>query len=202
MDITHEVYGEEIWAQYQGDDSYEIIEHDDGFFDLLHGSHTNFADYDEWPEFKKQAIEYARGNILDITQGAGSSSIYLQNQGFKVTAVQPSLLANKVCKERGLKNSHALPVDMIDKLGPEKFDTIILFGHHLGVFNTTYQAKKLFRYLYELSNPGAIILAENDYCLFSNDLDKSETAAVNHWPHDIPTQVRIRIRFKHFISEW
>ena len=157
MDLIHEVYGEEIWAQYQGDDSYEIIEYDDGFLDISHHRYTNFADFEEWPEIEKQAIQYARGNILDITPGAGTSSIYLQNKGFKVTAVQTSQLANKVCKERGLNNSHVLSIDMIDKLGPEKFDTIIMFGHHLGLFNSIYQSKKLFRNLFQISNPGAVI---------------------------------------------
>lgn len=202
MDIIHEVYGEEIWAHYQGDESYEIIEHEDGFLDISHQSHNNFAEFDDWPEIEKQAINYARGHILDLTPGAGASSIYLQNRGFQVTAVQTSELANKVCKERGLNNSHAVPIDMIDTLGVEKFDTIIMFGHHLGLFNSIYQSKNLLRNLFQISNPGAVVLTENTYSPLANDIDSYKIPTLDHWTQDIPTQLRIRIRFKHFVSEW
>jgi hypothetical protein len=202
MDITHEVYGEEIWAKHQGDESYQIIEQDDGSFNFSHETHTNFADFDEWSDIEKHAITYARGNILDITPGAGASSIYLQNQGFNVTAAQPSHLANKVCIERGLKNSHVLSVDMVDTLGSKKFDTIIMFGNHFGLFNSVYQSKKLFQKLFQISNPGATILIENNYSIAEDNSIESDNAELDHWIQDIPVPVRMRIRFKHHISEW
>ena len=71
----------------------------DSLIDLTEGPAAYFAEFKDWPKIQKQAIKFAKGKVLDIGAGAGRVSLYLQKQGFDVTAIDNSPLAIKVCKK-------------------------------------------------------------------------------------------------------
>ena len=167
MDLNKDAYGQQIWAFFQGKDSYEIVERDDGFIGLSGGAPVYFAEFKDWPNIEKQAIKLAKGKILDIGAGAGRNSLYLQKKGFDVTAIDNSFLAVKVCKKRGLKKAKVLPIEKINIFQPNIFDTIIMFGNNFGLFGSYKKAKTLLKKLYKITSPGALILAE------SNDVSKT-----------------------------
>lgn len=160
MDLNKDVYGQEIWAFFQGKDSYEVIERDDGFIGLSGGAQAYFADFKDWPKIEKQAIKLAKGKILDIGVGTGRVSLYLQKKGFDVTAIDKSLLAIKVCKKRGVKKAKVLPIEKIDTFKSNTFDTVIMFGGNFGLFGSYKKAKILLKKLYRITSPSALILCE------------------------------------------
>lgn len=58
-----------------------------------------FRSYKEMPKIEQTALEYCKGQILDIGSGAGSHSLYLQSKNKQVTAIDISEGAISVCKK-------------------------------------------------------------------------------------------------------
>ncbi len=202
MKLERDAYGQEVWAYYLKKDSYEIVERDDGFIGLSGGASAYFAEFKDWPETQKQAIKVARSKILDIGAGAGRVSLYLQKQGFDVTAIDNSPLAIKVCEKRGVKQAKVLSIEKIDTFKPNTFDTIIMFGNNFGLLGSFKKAKILLQKFHKITKPGAIILAE------SNDIYKTDDPAhlsyhkLNRKRGRMPGQLHIRIRFRNYVGNW
>jgi len=62
-----------------------------------------FRNYAEMPKLEQKALDLAQGTVLDVGCGAGSHSLYLQNKGFEIKAIDISKGAIEVCKQRGLQ---------------------------------------------------------------------------------------------------
>ncbi len=62
--------GHELLDFHKSSSGFEIIERDDGFFDVTGGPSVYFAGYSEWPSHEKRAMRYVKGYVLDI--GCGS----------------------------------------------------------------------------------------------------------------------------------
>ncbi len=202
MNLNKDAYGQEVWAFFQGKDSYEVVERDDGFVGLSGGALSYFADFKSWPKIEKQAIKLTKGKVLDIGAGAGRNSLYLQKKGFDVTAIDNSPLAIKVCKKRGIKKAKVLSIEKIGTFKPNAFDTVIMFGNNFGLFGSYKKAKILLKKLHKITSQNALILAE------SNDLYKTDDPAhlfyhkFNEKRGRMPGQLRIRIRFKKYVGDW
>jgi cyclopropane fatty-acyl-phospholipid synthase-like methyltransferase len=67
--------------------------------------------------------------ILDVGCGAGSHSLYLQNErNLEVCSIDISPNAIEACNQRGLKNTHVQNILEMDSDNPEnKFDTIFYY---------------------------------------------------------------------------
>lgn len=91
MKINRDAYGRQLLAQYEkGEATAEIIERDDQYIDFGSEAGLYFTEYEQWSPLEKQAVERARGRILDIGCGAGRHSLYLQEKGFDVTGIDNS----------------------------------------------------------------------------------------------------------------
>src|SRR3989344_302529 len=123
MEKNKDAYGQEVLAAFNGKESYEVVERDDGFIGLSTGAKAYFAEFKDWPKWQKKAIKFARGKVLDIGCGAGRVGLHLQKKGFDVTSIDNSPLAIEVCKKRGLKKAMVLPIEGIAKFNKNFFDT-------------------------------------------------------------------------------
>ena len=95
-----------------------------------------FRGFDQMPDTEKRALKQAKGRILDAGAGSGSHTLWLQENGFEVTAIDISPGAVEIMKLRGVKN--ALLKDFFH-IKNEKYDTILLFplfSHDHGVINS------------------------------------------------------------------
>jgi len=202
MEPKKDAYGQEVWAFFQKKKSYEIVERDDGFIDLTKGPAAYFAEFKDWPKIQKQAIKFAKGKVLDIGAGAGRVSLYLQKQGFDVTAIDNSPLAIKVCKKRGVKHVRILPIEKISVFKPSTFDTIIMFGNNFGLFGSFKKAKTLLKKLHRITSTGALIIAESTDPYKTDDPAHLAYHKFNKKRGRMPGQLRIRIRFRNYISDW
>ena len=61
-----------------------------------------FRSYEQCPALEQAALQLAYGKVLDVGAGAGSHSLYLQNQGLDVTALDISPHSVALMKKRGL----------------------------------------------------------------------------------------------------
>ena len=195
-----DAYGQEIMLILQGHDVAEIIERDDGYIDSM-GGHYLFAPFTEWDANERKAIRLARGRVLDVGAGGGRVSLYLQDKGLDVVAIDISPMAIEVCKRRGVRDARVMDFAKIDKrLGT--FDTVVMYGNNFGLFGSPARAKRLLRRLHTMTSPEARILGET--------LDPYATKVPEHLAYHRRNrargrsggQVRIRARSKLLKTPW
>ncbi|SEA23502.1 class I SAM-dependent methyltransferase [Bizionia paragorgiae] len=116
-----------------------------------------FRSYEDMPPIEQKALSLAKGRILDVGAGAGSHSLYLQNQGFKVKAIDTSKGAVRVCQLRGVEQVEHLA--LLEET--ETFDTILLLMNGTGIFQTFQNIPSYLKHLKSLLNPGGQILIDS-----------------------------------------
>ena len=129
-----------------------------------------FRTFDEMPKIEQKALELARGNVLDIGAGAGSHSLYLQNKGLKVTALDNSEGAISVCKARGVESTVK---NSILNYSEENFDTLLLLMNGVGLAGKLKNLSAFLQHLASLLQPnGQILLDSSDIVyMFEQDDD-------------------------------
>ncbi len=194
-------YGHQMWDYYTGGDGYEIVERDDGFFGLSSGPKSYFSSYDEWSDFEKESFQYVRGRVLDVGCGAGRHSLYLQERGFDVVGIDISPLAIEVCKSRGLRNAHVASITQISRqLGT--FDTIVMFGNNLSLLGNTRRATWLLRRFHTLTSSQGRIVGQTRDPYQTENPEHLEYHKLNRERGRMPGQVRLRIRYKKYVTPW
>ena len=128
-----------------------------------------FRTYQEMPKIEKKALQLAKGKILDVGCGAGSHSLYLQQKGFEVTAIDISPNAIKACQLRGLKDAR---VQHLLELKNEQFDTILLLMNGTGIFGTLAETSKYLQKLKSLLTPNGQILIDSSDIIYMFDQDE------------------------------
>jgi len=202
MKEHQDAYGHEVYDyHYKRRDAYEIVERDDGFFDVSGGPKAYLSEYEEWPSHEKEAMNYVTGKVLDIGCGAGRHSLYLQERGHDVLGVDISPLAVEVCKLRGLKNAKVIPITRISsKLGT--FDTLLMLGNNFGLFGSFKRARWLLRRFHGMTTEGARIVAESNDPRKTTLREHLEYHDLNRRRGRMPGQLRIRVRYKKYVTPW
>lgn len=119
-----------------------------------------FRSFSTMPKLEQKALELAKGKILDVGCGAGSHSLYLQNEkNLAITAIDISKHAIETCQLRGLHTTKVISI--LDFDTPEKFDTILLLMNGTGIFG---QLKHVPQYLQKLKS----LLTENGQILIDS----------------------------------
>jgi len=116
-----------------------------------------FRSFNEMPKLEQKALQLAKGSILDVGCGSGSHSLYLQNNGLKVKAIDISKGAVEVAKLRGVENTEVK--DLLKET--ETFDTILLLMNGTGVFQKLSKMPKYLKHLKSLLKPNGQILVDS-----------------------------------------
>lgn len=128
-----------------------------------------FRSYSEMPLLEQTALQLAKGNVLDVGCGAGSHSLYLQNERqLEVTAIDVSPAAIEACKLRGIK--HAEVADVMEFSG--KFDTILLLMNGAGMCGKLQQIASFLNHLKSLLKDGGQILVDSSDIIYMFDEDE------------------------------
>jgi SAM-dependent methyltransferase len=129
-----------------------------------------FRSFDEMPSIEQKALLLAKGKTLDVGCGAGSHSLYLQNEcNIEVHSIDISKNAIQACSLRGLKNAQA--IDVLD-LENEKYDTILLLMNGTGIFETLEKTTIYLQKLKSLLNPNGQILIDSSDIIYMFDEDE------------------------------
>lgn len=129
-----------------------------------------FRDYKGMPKIEQKALQLAKGKVLDVGCGAGSHSLYLQDErGLAVTAIDISPNAIEACKLRGL--SYARVMNLMDFEG-EKFDTILLLMNGIGLSGRLNKISAFLQKLKSLLNPGGQVLVDSSDIIYMFDEDE------------------------------
>lgn len=140
-----------------------IIVHSEDFDDDQIETSYLFRSFKQMPALEKKAMNLCRGKVLDIGACAGAHTVYLQNKGFDVTALETSALCCQVLKERNLVN--VINQDIFKFTG-QKFDTILLLMNGTGIAGSLDGLDVLLFHLKTLLNPEGQILIDSSDLIF------------------------------------
>ena len=152
-------------------------------------------------EAVKGAMEFERERVLDIGCGAGRHSLYLQKKGLNVLAIDSSPLAIEVCKLRGLKKAKVMAIEDV-KFKPNSFETIIMMGNNFGLFGSLKKAKRLLKKFYRMTSRNGLIIANTHDPYKTDNPDHREYHKLNKKKGRMGGQVKIRVRFRKYVSRW
>lgn len=117
-----------------------------------------FRNFEEMPITEQEAMRLSKGKVLDVGCAAGSHSLYLQNKGLEVHALDIAQKAIEICKLRGIK--HAFEASLLD-WDKAKYDTILLMMNGTGIFESFEDIPKYLNHLKSLLNPSGQILIDS-----------------------------------------
>ena len=128
-----------------------------------------FRSFNEMPELERKALQLSIGKVLDVGCGAGSHSLYLQNEkNLEVTAIDISPNAVRACQLRGLKNTKVQNLMAVEN---EKFDTILLLMNGAGMCGRLKNINDFLQKLKSLLNENGQILLDSSNIIYMFDED-------------------------------
>ena len=165
-----DLMGRAIWDYYYQENSEDLqTETSISELDDLPVSYL-FRDYQEMNALEKKALDLSFGKVLDVGSGAGSHSLYLQNQRkLEVTALDISPKSIEVCKARGVKN--AICEDLL-QFSEKDFDTILLLMNGTGIFQSLEHIDQYLQKLKSLVAENGQILIDSTDILYMYDQDE------------------------------
>lgn len=129
-----------------------------------------FRTYQEMPKIEQRALRLAKGKTLDVGCGAGSHTLYLQNErNLEVKAIDISANAIKACQLRGIKSAKNQDIMTIEH---EKFDTILLMMNGAGMCGNLKSLPKFLQKLKTLLNENGQILLDSSDIIYMFDQDE------------------------------
>ena len=164
-----DLMGKAIWDYYHDNNPEDlqtetsISEMDELPVDYL------FRGYDDMVKIEQKALDISKGAVLDIGSGAGSHSLYLQENGLSVTALDISPKAIEVVKERGIKSAYC---GNILTFSEGKFDTLLMLMNGTGIFESLSKIDVYLRKLKTLLNPGGQILIDGTDIIYMFDQEE------------------------------
>ena len=164
--------GHAVWDYLQGERDHSIVVSTDIAEDeQLLPSHF-FRTFDQMPVQEQEALKRCSGKVLDVGAGAGAHSLWLQDQGFEVDAMEISPLSCETMRRRGVKNVLLQDIYLFKE---RKYDTILLLMNGAGIAQTLPGLNILLYHLKSLLNPGGKILADSSDLLYLFTDENGET---------------------------
>ena len=165
-----DLMGRAIWDYYYQENSEDLqTETSISELDDLPVSYL-FRDYQEMNALEKKALDLSFGKVLDVGSGAGSHSLYLQNERkLKVTALDISPKSVEICKARGVKN--AICEDLL-QFSEKNFDTVLLLMNGTGIFQSLEHIDQYLQKLKSLVAENGQILLDSTDILYMYDQDE------------------------------
>jgi len=200
MKTEEDAVGQAIWACYEGRKSFEVVERDDGYFDVV-SPNLYFSEFEDWGLHEKKAMGFAKGRILDLGCGAGRHALYLQKKGLDVLGIDKSPLAIKVCKLRGVRKVKVIPIENVN-FKPNSFDTILLMGNNFALFGDFKKARRLLEKFHRITSEDSMVIAEACDPYKTDNPDQLEYYDFNKKRGRMSGQWRIRIRYRKYVTQW
>jgi len=200
---TGDAFGEMLRDHHAGEETYQIIERDDGWIGPSAGGEHYFSEFDEWTELEQRAMDHAEGRVLDVGCGAGRHALYLQNEGHDVTGIDLSPGAVAVARERGVEDVQEVDVaDVAEAFDADTFDSVVMMGNNFGLVGTADRAPEILDALAEVATDDATLVAQTRHPTVTDDDDHVAYHEFNRERGRLPGALRIRVRYGGLATEW
>ena len=200
MDADEDAYGQAMVDHYEGRETWEILERDDGWFGTSPGNDLYFEPYPEWPDRLQTAADRAEGRVLDVGCGAGRAMAHLAPQGHDVLGIDVSPGAVEVCRRRGLD---ARGLDVADAAALDGgFDTLLMLGNNFGLVGTRETAPEVLEALAAVASEDAVLFAESHNATETDEEDHLAYHERNRERGRLPGALRIRVRYRRYATPW
>lgn len=143
-----------------------------------------FRTFEKMPLLEQKALKLCKGHVLDIGCGAGSHSLYLQENGCKVTGLDSSKGAIKTSKLRGVEETI---LGSILDYKKQKFDTLLLLMNGIGIAEKLTLLKDFLIHLKSLLKPNGQILLDSSDIIYMFDEDDDGPDSYRDWIPDSDT---------------
>ena len=201
-------FGNNIFDSYHSGNlysGYEIEERSDGRFTLYGDSNAYFEPFEEWTSIQKIIAPQIKGLILDVGCGGGKHSLYFQENGQDVYAMDNSPKAIETCKLRGINKTIVCDVEHFHLMDVSiKFDHIIFWGNNLGLFQSRDFFIHLMNSMSNFVHHGTTLYLESMNPYQEGFLDQDTVTYVNENLNRkrFGGQMNVRVRYKKFVTPW
>ena len=157
--IHKDIFGEAIRDFYYKKHIEDIIVQAPDFDDDTIPIPYLFRPYEKMPPIEQKALDLSYGDVLDVGCGAGSHSLYLQDQKkLNVQAIDISAGAIEICKKRGIIHAS---VQNIFELQQGSYDTLLFLMNGSGIIGKLNNIDHFFSTIKYFLKPGGQILMDS-----------------------------------------
>jgi SAM-dependent methyltransferase len=172
-----------------------IVESDIADDDIIPSEYF-FRSYEQMPQIEKDALKLCKGKVLDVGAAAGCHSLYLQDKGIDVTAIEISELCCQAMKQRGVKN---VITGNFFNYSEDIYDTILLLMNGIGIAGSLTGLEILLMKANQLlKKGGSIIFDSSDIDYMYYDEDGSKLINLNSAYYG---ELSYRMRYKSIIGD-
>ena len=151
--------GKALLAYHRGAKTAEFTVHSDLWADEITAVEEYYRpDHMDLPELELRALTLCSGRVLDVGAGAGRHALELQRRGLPVTTLDILPDAVRIMKERGVRDARCGGLAVVEN---EKFDTILLLMHGIGVVGSLNGLIEFFDVAGEVLNRSGQIVCDS-----------------------------------------
>lgn len=153
-----DVYGEALYDFYHKQFTEDLLLHTNQVETEVMPVDLFFRDSSELPEQELIALALCDGKVLDVGAGAGCHTLYLQEMGMEVTALEISEKACEVMRLRGVKNIIQQDIFSYEE---QQYDTLLFLMNGIGLAESIQGIRRLFEHCKKLLKPGGQLLFDS-----------------------------------------
>ncbi len=158
------------------------LETGDGDIGLAMRPDWFFRSFPAWDWWERELLPHiTAGPVLDLGAGAGRASLWFQDRGLDVTAVENSVKARHVCRQRGVVDVRL--GDLNDPPADKPWGAVLLLRGNLGLGGSHEAIRALLIKLAHMCAPGAVLIGDT--------VDPGESRSIT-----------LRIRYRDEATPW
>ncbi len=131
-----------------------------------------FRGYDAMPALEHIGLACCGERVLDVGAAAGCHSLWLQENGHEVDALEISELACEVMRKRGVKN--VIHANFFELTPEPVYDTVLLLMNGLGMGQNVEGTVQLLNHAAKFLKPGGDIIGDSSDIAYFYDAKELE----------------------------
>jgi len=165
MDL--DIFGKAVNDYHNQEYTEDIIVHSSIAEDDILPIPYLFRSFSKMPVIEQKALQLCKGKTLDIGSGAGSHSLWLQENSIDVTALDISVGCGMLSQKRTLKN--IVTSSILDH--KESYDTLLMLMNGTGIFEEISKVDIYLQHLKSLLKPNGQILIDGSDIKYMYETD-------------------------------